>query len=325
MDKIDTFLKDYSILITGGSGFLGSLLAKRLKDIQGIRRVIIFSRDWHKQEALRRELGSPENFRWFIGDVRDLERLRRAFAGVDYVLHLASIKDVISSEYNPRETVLTNVIGTQYVSDAAIDCGVKRVVVVSTDKSSAPLNVYGKSKALAESISVSANNYGQARFCSARYGNVIGSSSSVIPLFKSQKESGTLTLTDENMTRFWISAPQAVEFVLKCLVEMKGGEIFVPHLPSAKIIDIATTIAPEAKIEIIGTRPGEKMHEVMIVPEEAHRTRDLGWAYEVLPEFPFWSGLHFPMTAGSPVPEGWTYSSASAQRLTPDEIKVITE
>ena len=314
-----------SILISGGTGFLGGHISKYLLDDPLFTRVAILSRDWHKQNALRSELGNPEHFRWFIGDVRDRDRLKRAFDGIDYIIHAAAIKDVVSSEYNPRETMLTNVIGTQNVIDAAIDCGVRRVITISSDKGCLPLSCYGKTKALAESLTIAANSYSPriTKFSVARYGNVTASSSSVIPLFRKQSVSGVLTITDLDMTRFWLSPRQAVDFIFQCLDKMVGGEIFVPHLPSSKIVDLALAISPQAKIEVIGTRPGEKKHEVMVSSDEASHTRDYGWAYVVEPQFPFWNREF--RSGGSPVPADWAYSSASAQRLSRDNIKVMLD
>ena len=314
-----------SILISGGTGFLGRHISKYLLDDPSFTRVAILSRDWHKQNELRSELGNPERFRWFIGDVRDRDRLMRAFDGINYVVHAAAIKDVVSSEYNPRETMLTNVLGTQNVIDAAIDCGVEKVLLISSDKGCLPLNCYGKTKALAESLTIAANSYSPhtTKFSVARYGNVTASSSSVIPLFRRQADSGVLTVTDVDMTRFWVTPRQAVEFIFRCLEQMVGGEIFVPHLPSSKIVDLALAVSPQAKIEIIGSRPGEKKHEVMITPEESAHTQDIGWAYVVEPQFPFWNRGF--LSGGSPVPVDWTYSSASAQRLSRDDIKVMLD
>jgi len=312
-----------TVLITGGTGFIGRYISRYLIKIT-VGRVCILSRDWHKQMALRTELGDPENFRWFIGDIRDRDRLLRAFNGVDYIIHAAALKDIVSSEYSPREALLTNCIGTQNVIDAAIDCGVKKVLFLSSDKGVLASSCYGRSKALSENLITASNSYspGKTLFSSLRYGNVVGSSSSVVEIFLRQKESGKITVTDSNMTRFWIAPQQAVELIFTCLKDMQGGEIFVPHLPSAPIMQIASAIAPDAQIEIVGIRPGEKMHELMISPEESHRACDVGWAYRITPEFNFW-GASYP--GGSPVPEGWAYSSASAQRLTDDELKAILQ
>lgn len=314
-----------SILISGGTGFLGRHISKYLLDNPGFTRVAILSRDWHKQNDLRSELGNPKHFRWFIGDVRDRDRLMRAFDGIDYIIHAAAIKDVVSSEYNPRETMLTNVLGTQNVIDAAIDCGVEKVLFISSDKSAQASTSYGKTKALAESLIVAANSYSphSTKFSVARYGNVTASSSSVIPLFRKQANSGVLTVTDVDMTRFWVTPRQAVDFIFRALEQMVGGEIFVPHLPSSKIMDLALAVSPQAKIEVIGTRPGEKKHEVMITPEESAHTQDIGWAYVVEPQFTFWNKGF--LSGGSPVPADWTYSSASAQRLSRDDIKVMLD
>lgn len=312
-----------SIIILGGSGFIGSHISRYLLENKSYDRVVIFSRDWHKQLALKTELGNPEKFRWFIGDIRDKDRLARAFNGIDEVVIASAIKDQVSSAYNPRETMLTNIQGTQNIIEAAIDCDVKKVLFISSDKSCSPISSYGHSKAMGESLIVAANTYSPdgAKFASARYGNVWNSSSSVVPIFKQQKPSGVLSLTHPKATRFWISPEQAIALIFKCLEVMQGGEVFVPKLPASLIVDLATAIAPEADVRVTGLRVAEKVHEEMVNEVESYRTQDVGWGYRISPEFKFWDKSPYP--AGSPVPQGWTYSSASATRLTVEQLRAM--
>lgn len=311
-----------SILITGGAGFFGTAFCQRLRDMPEWNRVAILSRDWHKHVVLREKLNDDQKFRWFIGDIRDKDRLVRAFRDIDVIVHAGATKDVVSSQYSPREALLTNCIGTQNVIDAAIDCGVKKVFLISSDKAVNGLNLYGQTKAVSESLVVAANSYSPGRtiFSAGRWGNVFGSSSSVVPLFLRQRESGTLTLTHPKMSRFWVSIEQVVDFVLRCLEEMQGGEIFIPKLNAAPVTDLARAIAPDAKIEIVGMRPGEKLSELMLSSSESTRTKDVGWAYRIEPSFKFWDA-NIEYLGGSPVPDGWEYTSASANRLTVEEIR----
>ena len=318
-----------SVLITGVTGTLGTALCKRLLlgDDAPIRLVGI-SRKWQDQDRLRNELNNNPRLRLFIGDIRDIERLRLAMRGIDIVIAAAAMKSIVDCQYNPTEAISINILGTQNTLQAALENDVERVVVISSDKASqSGINMYGVTKAACENLTVAYNSYSsrwKTKYSALRYGNVSLSSGSVIPLFIEQKKSGFLTVTDTRMSRFVITIDQAVEFVLNCIENMIGGEIFVPHLPSAKVVDIAYAIAPEAEMKVTGIRPGEKLHEVMIAPDEAYRTRDLGWAYQVEPQFPFWAGAKFPVS-GSPIQEGWTYSSASAPRLSIDDIKVILD
>ena len=318
--NLNPFWYGKNILITGVSGTLGSALSRELLSPEyGIRRLAGIARKWQPIETLQREL-DDSRFRPFIGDIRDLDRLQIAFRKVDYIFHAAALKSVDLCEYNPSEALATNCLGSQNVLRAALDCGVKRVILVSSDKSCLPQNTYGKTKALSESLAIAWNSYSGGdgtRFSCARWGNVVGSSGSVIPLFLRQREKGKLTITHQKMTRFWMTIQQACKFVIRCMQEMVGGEIFVPRLPSAPIMQIASVIAPQAEIEIVGVRPGEKMHELMIAPDESWRTRDMGWAYRIAPEYNFWGASY---TGGSPVPSEWAYSSASAQRLSDDEV-----
>lgn len=279
-------LANQTILLTGGTGSFGkALIAKALsgKSFSGVIRV--FSRDEFKQHELARIYDNDKRLRFFIGDVRDLERLKRAMHGADIVIHAAALKQVPILEYNPYEAVKTNILGSQNVIEAAIDTGVKKAIFVSSDKAVTPVNLYGATKMVAEKLFVQGNVYAGAtktRLSVVRYGNVIGSRGSVVPTFIEQALGNRLTITDTRMTRFWITLEQGVNFVLKCLSKMAGGEIFVPKTPSAKIVDIAKAVAPKAKIDIIGIRPGEKIHEVLISSEESRNTIDFGDHFAII-------------------------------------------
>lgn len=323
----DWFWQDACVAITGITGSLGTALSKELLlKKYGLARLVGISRKWQDQEKLSAELGNDPRLRLFIGDVRDVDRLRMALVGVDYVIHAAAIKSLPACQYNPVEAIATNIIGTENVLQASLDCGVRKVAVISSDKASqAGINIYGVTKAAAENLAVAYNSYSanhKTRYSAFRYGNVWGSSGSVVPLFISQRDSGKLTLTHPKMSRFWIKMEDAVAFILRGVEAMVGGEIFVPHLSSSRIIQLARAIAPEAEIEIIGIRSGEKLHETMIVPEEAYRTKDVGWAYRIEPQFKFWDSESGYM-GGSSVPIDWTYSSASATSLSDDALKVM--
>ena len=285
-------LDNSSILITGGTGSLGKALVEQLLLESKARRIVIFSRDELKQLELRNYFRNDSRLRWFLGDVRDLERLKRAFHGVDFVIHAAALKQVDTGEYNPMEFIKTNVLGSQNVIDAAIETGVKKVVALSTDKASSPINLYGATKLTADKLFVAANNYSipyGTAFCVVRYGNVMGSRGSVIPYFRQIAESGKpLPLTDKRMTRFWISIQQAVEFVLNSFEIMQGGELYVPRIPSMKLLDLAKAISPNSEIVEIGMRPGEKLHEEMISTDDSRRTILVGERYVVTPVVSEW-------------------------------------
>ena len=285
-------LDNSSILITGGTGSLGKALVEQLLLESKARRIVIFSRDELKQLELRNYFRNDYRLRWFLGDVRDLERLKRAFHGVDFVIHAAALKQVDTGEYNPMEFIKTNVLGSQNVIDAAIETGVKKVVALSTDKASSPINLYGATKLTADKLFVAANNYSipyGTAFCVVRYGNVMGSRGSVIPYFRQIAESGKpLPLTDKRMTRFWISIQQAVEFVLNSFEIMQGGELYVPRIPSMKLLDLAKAISPNSEIVEIGMRPGEKLHEEMISADDSRRTILIGERYVVTPVVSEW-------------------------------------
>jgi UDP-N-acetylglucosamine 4,6-dehydratase len=301
---------DASVLITGGTGSLGKALVESLLSKHKVKRVAIFSRDELKQLQMREDFNNDSRLRWFLGDIRDLERLKRAFHGVDYVLHAAALKQVDTGEYNPMEFIKTNVLGSQNVIDASIDAGVKRVVALSTDKASSPINLYGATKLTADKLFVAANNYGKnygTTYSVVRYGNVMGSRGSVIPMFKRIADSGKpIPITDIRMTRFWISIDEAVKFVLDSLEMMSGGELYVPRIPSMKIIDLADAVAPGAKIEEIGMRPGEKLHEEMISADDSRRTIILQDRYLVMPVAAEWG---FIPPTGEKMPEGHAYRS----------------
>ena len=306
-----TFLQGKSILITGGTGSFGKAFIRRALADLNPRRIVIFSRDELKQYEFRNELGEDSRLRWFIGDVRDRDRLMRAFTDVDVVVHAAALKQVDTAEYNPFECIATNVLGAENVINAAIDSGVERVVALSTDKASSPVNLYGASKLCSDKLFVAGNHYAGAqdtRFAVVRYGNVVGSRGSVVPLFRRLALSGTLPITDTRMTRFWITLPQAVQFVIDSFDHMRGGEVFIPRIPSTTITDLATAIAPEAKIEVIGIRPGEKLHEEMISENDAHRTYKLPDRYVIAPLLAEWDASD--LAAGAdPVADDFSYRS----------------
>ena len=303
-------LDNASVLITGGTGSLGKALIKYLLENTKVRRIAIFSRDELKQHNLRNEIGEDERLRWFIGDIRDLERLKRALHGVDFLIHAAALKQVDTGEYNPMEFIKTNVLGSQNVIDASIEAGVKKVVALSTDKASSPINLYGATKLTADKLFVAANNYSHSygtTFSVVRYGNVMGSRGSVIPFWKALADRGQpLPITDLRMTRFWISIDEAVGFVLESLEVMHGGELYVPRIPSMKIVDLAMAVAPNTKLKEVGMRPGEKLHEEMISSDDSRRTLLIGNRYVVTPVVAEW-GYEIPK--GEPMNEGVAYQS----------------
>ena len=298
-----------TILITGGTGSLGKHLCKILLEKYHPRAIRVYSRDELKQHEMRQVFGE-DVIRYFIGDVRDGNRLKRAMEGADIVIHTAALKQVPACEYNPLEAVRTNVIGTENVINAAIDNGVKKVVSISTDKAVNPVNLYGATKLCAEKIVIQGNSYAgsrNTRFSCVRYGNVIGSRGSVVPLFSEQKKTGKITITDDRMTRFWITLDQAVELVVKAITHMQGGEIFVPKIPSMRITDLAKAIAPECEIDIIGIRPGEKLHEVLLMEEEGKNTVIYEGMYVIMPNYSWWQRQNY--MNGDPLPDGFSYAS----------------
>ena len=308
------------VLITGGTGSFGNAMVRALlSDPHPPQRLVVFSRDEQKQDKMARELQAlgPEltnRMRFFIGDVRDASRLELAMRGVDVVIHAAALKIVPAAEYNPFECILTNVHGAENVVRAALRCGVSKVIALSTDKAANPINLYGASKLAADKIMVAANNLSGdlgTRFAVVRYGNVIGSRGSVVPLYQELIRTGakTLPVTDPRMTRFWITIDQGVNFVLSSWSMMQGGEIFVPKIPSMKITDLATCIAPDVALQTVGIRPGEKLHEVMITEDDARMTVELDDRYVICPGFVDWSREHLAEFGARPITEGFRYSS----------------
>ena len=316
-----SILLNSSVLVTGGTGSFGRALTKRLLQ-SNVRRIAIFSRDELKQLEMKNEF-KDERLRFFLGDIRDASRLDIALHKVDYVVHAAALKQVDTGEYNPMEFVRTNVEGSQNVINACIRNGVQRVVALSTDKASSPINLYGATKLTADKLFSAANNYSHAygtTFSVVRYGNVMGSRGSVIPHFKQLAAQGKpFPITDERMTRFWITLDQAVEFVLESFEIMQGGELYVPRIPSMKIMDLAQAIKSDFKYVVVGIRPGEKLHEEMISPDDSRRTLELPNRYLVLPIFAEWG---FSSPAGKKVVDGFSYRSDSNDLwLSIDELK----
>jgi len=282
--------REASVLITGGTGSFGNKFVEIMLERFHPRRLVVFSRDELKQSEMMARFKDP-SLRFFVGDVRDKERLERAMHGIDVVIHAAALKQIPSCEYNPFEAILTNVIGVKNVIDAAIDQGVSRVMAISTDKAVNPINLYGATKLCAEKLAVQGNAYGHARstiFSVVRYGNVIGSRGSVIPLFVEQKRTGTVTVTDPAMTRFWIRLEDGVAFAVRCTELMRGGEIFVPKIPSMRIVDLVEAVAPGCRMDVIGIRPGEKLHEILISEDESRQAVEFDDMFVVEPIYPSW-------------------------------------
>jgi UDP-N-acetylglucosamine 4,6-dehydratase len=307
-------LQGKSILVTGGTGSFGKLFVKTALERLDLKRIVVFSRDELKQSEMQQRLKSPK-LRYFIGDVRDRERLHRAFDGIDVVVHAAALKQVPTAEYNPFEAVKTNVIGAENVINESIDQGVERVIALSTDKAANPINLYGATKLCSDKLFVAGNAYvgkHKTRFAVVRYGNVVGSRGSVIPFFLAQRKTGLLPITDARMTRFWITLEQGVDFVLDCLTRLTGGEIFVPKIPSMNIMDLATAIAPECKTQVVGIRPGEKLHEVMVPEDDARNTLDLADRYVILPPIDWFDGNSY--RDEKRCPDGFRYSSDKNDR-----------
>lgn len=329
-------LNNKTILVTGGTGSFGKKFIKTVLKLYSPKKIIVFSRDELKQSEMQHFWPDDSNgpMRYFLGDVRDYSRLKMAMTGVDIVIHAAALKQVPAAEYNPFEAIKTNIIGAQNVIDASLAKGVQKVIALSTDKAAAPTNLYGATKLASDKLFIAANNYSgknNIKFSVVRYGNVMGSRGSVIPFFKKQKEKGVLSITDDRMTRFNITLQKGVDFVLLCLGKMWGGELFVPKIPSYKILDVAKVIAPNAKLDIIGIRPGEKLHEEMITETDALNSIEFDEYYVILPSTRLWDEEKFRMESNSSVGEicayGFSYNSGTNnQFLSTDELqKLILE
>ncbi len=320
------FFRDTNVLVTGGTGSFGKSFIRHLLDVHDPKRVVIFSRDELKQYEARQLFNDDPRLRWFIGDIRDRDRLKRAMHGVEYVVHAAALKQVDTAEYNPFEFVQTNIVGSQNVIDTAIDAGVQKVVALSTDKASSPINLYGATKLVGDKLFVSANHYAAhypARFAVVRYGNVMGSRGSVVPFFRKLAADGKpLPITDKRMTRFWISLDAAVKFVVDSFEMMQGGELYVPRIPSMRIMDLAEAIAPGAETYEMGLRPGEKLHEEMISFEEGRRALQMDTRYVLQPTIATWG--YTPPTDGKPVANDFAYqSNTNDQWLSVDDMRAM--
>jgi UDP-N-acetylglucosamine 4,6-dehydratase len=321
--------RDLTILVTGGTGSFGRKFVEIVLAELAPKKLVVFSRDELKQHEMRQQFPDTGDspMRYFLGDVRDRERLYRAFYGVDVVVHAAALKQVPACEYNPFEAILTNVMGAKNVIDAAIDCGVKRVMAISTDKAVNPINLYGATKLCAEKLFVDGNQYvgdRATRFSCARYGNVVGSRGSVIPIFLAQRQNGRITITDPAMTRFWLTLEQGVRFVLRSIEEMHGGEIFVPKIPSMSLVELSEALAPGCDIDVIGIRPGEKTHEVLVSEDEARSALEFDDKFVLLPLHHDQAPKHW--AEGRALPPGFRYASdANPQTLSAKELRDLVE
>ncbi|HET6380854.1 MAG TPA: UDP-N-acetylglucosamine 4,6-dehydratase (inverting) [candidate division Zixibacteria bacterium] len=313
-----------TVLITGGTGSFGKRFTSTLLAETDVKKVIVFSRDELKQFEMQQSYPNEPRIRFFIGDVRDYQRLYRAFHDVDFVIHAAALKQVPAAEYNPFEAVKTNVHGAQNVIEAAIEQGVEKVIALSTDKACSPINLYGATKLVSDKLFIAGNAYAggtKTRFSVVRYGNVVGSRGSVVPYFKQLEPTGELPITDERMTRFWITLDQGVRFVRESLERMHGGELFVPKIPSMRVVDLAKAMAPNAKLKVVGIRPGEKLHEEMISAPDSRRTLDMGTYYVIQPELDWWPEQQLE---GTPVPEGFSYASdTNTEWLDVDQLRTM--
>ena len=325
-----SFSNNKVILVTGGTGSFGKKFTQIALQEHNPKAIRIFSRGELKQQKMQeqfQEFPNSEKLRFFIGDVRDRDRLYRAMNGVDIVVHAAALKQVPTCEYNPIEAVRTNIDGAANVIDAAIDNNVEKVMALSTDKAVHPVNLYGATKLVAEKLFVQGNTYTGGRktkFSCVRYGNVVGSRGSVIPIFQRQKNDGIITITDEKMTRFWITQEQAVRFIIDCLDKMKGGEIFIPKIPSMKVVDLAEVIAPKSEKKVTGIRPGEKLNEILLTEEEARNAKEFENYFIIEPEHAFWNKDYFK--EGKLLPSGFKYlSDGNNQWLTKEEMKIMLE
>ncbi len=318
-------LNNKVILITGGTGSFGQKFVEIALKRYSPKKVIIFSRDELKQFDMKRRFSDPR-LRYFIGDVRDRERLHRAFHGVDIVVHTAALKQVPALEYNPFEAVKTNILGAENIINAAIDNKIKKIIALSTDKAANPVNLYGATKLCADKLFIAGNSYSgdaRTRFSVVRYGNVYNSRGSVVPFFKEEAKKGVLPITDKRMTRFWITLDEGVKFLIKCLGLMQGGEIFIPKIPSLRIIDLAKAVAPNCKYKIVGIRPGEKINEVLVPEDEAHNTVEYDNMYIILPAFKYWDAKD-AYKGHKPLDGGFKYSSdINKEWLGVEELKKI--
>jgi UDP-N-acetylglucosamine 4,6-dehydratase len=308
------YLGSSRILITGGTGSLGRNLIRLILDGTESTTLVVYSRDEFKQFEMEQTFSAKERsrLRFFLGDVRDAERINRAMEGVDYVIHAAALKQVPAAEYNPFEFIKTNVIGAENVINAAINNNVRHVVALSTDKAANPINLYGATKLCSDKLFVSGNSYSgrrETRFSVVRYGNVVGSRGSVIPFFLARRKEGVLPITDERMTRFWITLEQGAALVLNALKDMKGGEIYVPKIPSMRILDLARVIAPECRHKVVGIRPGEKLHEIMVTVDDGRLTVEYAQHYVIEPAFPWWEERAAVGARGNALPDGFYYGS----------------
>jgi UDP-N-acetylglucosamine 4,6-dehydratase len=326
-------LKNKTILVTGGTGSFGKNFIKFLLDNSGAKKIIVFSRDELKQFQMQRDQEfNDERLRFFLGDVREAQRLHRAFHGVDIVVHAAALKQIPTLEYNPFEAIKTNIIGSQNIIEVAIDEGVQKVLLISTDKAAQPVNLYGSTKLCAEKLFINANSYagGSTKFSCVRYGNVIGSRGSVVEVLLKNRDAKKCWLTDEQMTRFWITLEQSFDLVSFALNSMAGGEIFIPKIPSMKLVDLFKAIVPGAKREIIGIRPGEKLHELLVTPEEARHSLELNKYFIILPEhralFNIEKRFGRHLKKGKKLPQGFYFSSDNNKNwLTQKDFRKIIE
>lgn len=318
-------LQNKTVLITGGTGSFGKRFTTKALEL-GVKKIIVFSRDELKQYEMKQEF-TDERIRFFIGDVRDKDRLYRAFDGVDIVIHAAAMKHVDACEYNPFEAVKTNINGAQNIIEAAIDRGVEKVIALSTDKACSPINLYGATKLASDKLFIAANAYvgeKHTKFAVVRYGNVVGSRGSVVPFFKKIRETGIVPVTDERMTRFWITLEQGVQFVIDSLDRMYGGELFVPKIPSMNIMDLAKAVAPECDVKIVGIRPGEKLHEAMIMEDDARHTIEFDDYYVIQPEFNWWKADY--AKGGKRLADDFRYvSNENSEWLTVEELKNLVD
>lgn len=314
-----------SVLVTGGTGSFGKKFTEVMLRDYHPHKLVILSRDELKQHEMRESGFDHPSLRYFIGDVRDVDRLKRALAGITIVIHAAALKQVPACEYNPFEAIQTNIMGGKNVIDAAIDQGVRRILALSTDKAVNPINLYGATKLCAEKMFVQANAYAGAqntRFACARYGNVVGSRGSVIPIFLEQRKRGKITITDSRMTRFWLTLDHGVKFVIRCVEQLHGGEIFVPKIPSMRLLDLAETVAPGCEVETIGIRPGEKLHEVLVSEDESRNAVETEEMFVIQPVHPWWKSENW--MHGTKLPEGFRYSSDANERwLTRQELEEL--